>query len=274
MDINGAVDIRLKMKDFQDVGFMLHGVELNIKSTYADQTNDRLIFALQIPYSPHWKSDMFFYHYGDAYAIVKGSLGKPNVKIGRFDIPFGLIKNFDSHTALLPLLFEKSLEIKKDIGADIFGYYKMLTYDISFTQGFNRWETPRNDRPITARIGFDNDEIKYGISYYNSTHAMNGKMRMVGVDIEKNINPLILRAEAMIGDYLSGKGLNVMIDFPVFFGIEGRGSGLLWKDNFTYQSYGLELRKEISFLSIAAGFIHSREIENINNVVLQTIVRL
>ncbi len=276
LDVNGAIDTRLEIADFKDPQFMLHGAELNIKSSYADQSGDRLIFTLQIPYSPHWKTEMFLYHYGDVYAIVKGALGRPNIKIGRFDIPFGLLKTFDSHFTLLPQLFDQGLGIKKDIGAQVFGYYKILTYDISFTQGFNRWEMARNDRPITARIGLENDAIKCGISYYNSTHPMGemGEMKRIGIDIEKNINPIILRAEVMYGDNPQGKGFNVMIDFPLILGIEGRGNGLLWKGNDIYQAYGIELRKEISFLTIGAGFIHIREIENTNEIILQTVIKI
>jgi hypothetical protein len=264
------------MTDFKDMMFALHGAELNIKYTYANESGDRLLAFVQIPYSSHFKSDMFLEHYGDAYLIVKGSLRQPNIRIGRFDIPFGLIKNFDSHTTLLPQLFDKSLGIKKDIGAQVFGFYKMFTYDVSFTQGFNSFQKPRNDQPITLRLGLDNDAVKFGVSYYNATHSMDdmGEMKRVGIDIEKNINPLILRTEAMLGDNPAGKGFNVMLDFPFFFGIEGRGSGLLWKDNTNYQAYGIELRKDISFLTIGIGFTQTKETTNKNQLVFQTIVKI
>jgi len=276
MDISGAIDARLEKTSGQDIMFMLHGAEVNFRYTYANLTGDRLILAFQIPYSSDWKTDMFLYHYGDAYMIVKGALGKPNLKVGRFDIPFGLIKNFDSHTTLLPQLFDRGLGLKKDIGAQVFGYYRMLVYDLSFTQGFNRWDNPRNDHPIIARVGLDNDAIKLGISYYNSTHVMTGmgEMRRVGLDIEKNINPLILRGEAMLGDNPSGKGFNLMIDFPFFFGIEGRGSGSLWKDSETYQSYGIELRKEISFMTIGLGLLREKMTDTKTEAVLQTIIKI
>ena len=276
VDINGAVDTRLEITDFKDMMFILHGAELNIKYTYANESGDRLLAFVQIPYSTHFKTDMFLEHYGDAYLIVKGSLKQPNIRIGRFDIPFGLIKNFDSHTTLLQQLFYKSLGIKKDIGAEVFGFYKMFTYDISFTQGFNSFQKPRNDHPITLRLGLDNDAVKLGISYYNAVHTMGdmGEMKRVCIDIEKNINPLILRAEAMLGDNPIGKGFNVMIDFPCFFGIEGRGAGLIWKENTTYQAYGLEFRKEISFLTIGLGFTQTREVTTKNQLVLQTIVKI
>lgn len=273
-DINGAFDQRIVSNDFDDYNYVLHGAEINIKYTYADQSGDRLILAVQIPFSSHWKTDMFLYHYGDAYLILKGRLGEPNIRIGRFDIPFGLLKTFDSHFSLLPQIFDRSLGLKKDIGAEVFGYYKMLTYDVSFTHGFNSWNTSRNDRPITARIGLEIEAIKCGISYLNATHSMGGEMKRVGVDVEKNINPIILRAEAMLGDNPEGKGFNIMIDFPFILGVEGRGSGLLWKDDATYQAYGLELRKEISYLTIGAGFIRFRENKNTNNIILQTIVRI
>jgi hypothetical protein len=276
VDINGAIDARLEIADFKDIMYTLHGAELNIKYTYANESGDRLLAFVQIPYSSHFDSDMFLEHYGDAYLIVKGSLRQPNIRIGRFDIPFGLIKTFDSHATLLPQLFDKSLGLKKDIGAEVFGYYKMLTYDIAFTEGFNSWNTPRNDRPITARVGLESDAINFGISYYNATHSMNsmGEMKRVGVDIEKNINPIILRAEAMLGDNPSGKGFNIMADFPFFFGIEGRGSGLFWKGDADYQAYGLELRKDISFLTFGIGLIREKESVSKTQAILQTVIRI
>ncbi len=274
VDINGAIDTRLEITDFKDMMYSLHGAELNIKYTYANEGGDRLLAFIQIPYSTHYKSDMFLEHFGDAYLIVKGSLKQPNIRIGRFDIPFGLIKTFDSHTTLLPQLFDKSLGLKKDIGAEVFGFYKMFTYDVSFTQGFNSFDMPRNDKPITARIGIETDAIKGGVSYLNATHSTDGEMKRISIDFEKNINPFVVRGEAVLGKYPDGKGFSVMLDFPFFFGIEGMGSGLLWKDNTNYQAYGIELRKDISFLTIGIGFTQTKEIANKNQLVFQTIIKI
>jgi len=276
VDINGAIDARLEITDFKDMMYALHGAELNIKYTYANEGGDRLLAFVQIPYSSHINSDMFLEHYGDAYLIVKGSLKQPNIRIGRFDIPFGLIKTFDSHTTLLPQLFDKSLGLKKDIGAEVFGFYKMLTYDVSFTHGFNSFDMPRNDKPITFRLGLETDAINCGVSYLNTTHSMDdmANTKRIGLDIEKNINPFVIRGEAVLGKDPDGKGFSVIIDFPVFLGIDGRGSGLIWKENTTYQAYGLELRKEMFFLTVGFGFTHTSEITNKNLLVFQTIVKI
>jgi len=276
IDISGAVDTRLEINDFKDVMYALHGAEVNIKYTYADESGDRLLAFVQIPYSSHFKSDMFLEHYGDAYLVIKGSLEQPNIRIGRFDIPFGLLKTFDSHFSLAPQLFDRSLGLKKDIGAEVFGYYKIFTYDISFTQGFNSFEKPRNDQPITFRLGLDNDAVKCGMSYLNATHSMGdmAKTKRIGIDIEKNINPIILRGEAVIGREPDGKGFTLMLDFPFFFGIEGRGTGLLWNNKTSYQGYGIEFKKDFSFLTIGAGFVVEKESETKTQVLLQTIVRL
>ena len=276
IDISGAVDTRLEISDFKDVMYALHGAEVNIKYTYADERGDRLITFIQVPYSSHYKSEMFLHHYGDAYLIVKGSLEQPNIKIGRFDIPFGLLKTFDSHFSIAPQLFDRSLGLKKDIGAEVFGYYKIFTYDISFTQGFNSFEKPRNDRPITFRLGLDNDAVKYGISYLNATHSMGAmaKTKRIGIDIEKNINPIILRGEVVIGREPDGKGFTLMLDFPFFFGFEGRGTGLLWNNKTSYQGYGIELKKDISFLTVGAGFVVEKELKTKTQVMFQTIIKL
>jgi len=276
VDISGATDSRLETADFDNYNYMLHGAEIDIKYTYADERGDRLITFVQIPYSPHYKTDMFLYHYGDAYLIVKGSLEHPNIKIGRFDIPFGLLKTFDPHFSLMPQIFERSLGIKKDIGAEVFGYYKMLTYDISFTQGYNSFENPRNDMPITLRLGLDNELIKCGISYYNSTHSMGDmpKMKKVGVDIEKNINPFIIRGEGIIGENPNGKGFSLIVDFPFFLGMQGSGSSLFWKEEISYQTYGLELKKDISFLTIGAGLVTEKESDAKTKAIFQTIIKL
>jgi GGDEF domain-containing protein len=274
VDINGAIDTRLEMTDFKDMMYVLHGAELNIKYTYANESGDRLLAFVQIPFSSHIDSDMFLEHYGDAYLIVKGSLKQPNIRIGRFDIPFGLIKTFDSHTTLLPQLFDKSLGLKKDIGAQVFGFYKIFTYDVSFTQGFNSFDMPRNDKPITARIGIETYAIKGGVSYLNATHSMDGEMKRIGIDFEKNINPIVVRGEAVYGKDPDGKGFSVMLDFPFFFGIEGRGSGLLWKDNTNYQAYGIELRKDVSFLTIGIGLIREKLSETKTEAILQTVIKI
>ncbi len=268
-NINGAMDSRLMSKDLKDYEFTLHGSEINLRYTYSDLRGDRLIFFLQIPYSSHLASEMFFHHYGDAYLLLRGQLGEPNIRIGRFDIPFGILKTLDTHFSLLPYLYSYGLGVKKDIGAAVFGYYKILTYDLAFTQGFNNLTSPRMDKPITIRLGLETEGLKAGLSILASTMMEKKIFRRLGIDIEKNINPFVLRAEIISGDKPEGKGFSLLLDFPFFFGSEGKVTYLLWTEEKTYANYGVELNRVVSFITFGVGWVGAKAKDVKNDLFLQ-----
>lgn len=276
IEINGAVDSRLEITDFTHTHFMMHGAELNLRYTYADAKGDRLIGFIQLPYAQHWRSNMFFYHYGDAYLVVKGALQYPNIQIGRFDLPFGHIRTFDTHFLLLPQLFEAGLGSKKDIGVLLFGNYRNLTYDIAFTQGFNSYTSPRNDRPITARIGLENEIINIGLSRYTATHTTPGTAvrQRTSIDFEKNINPFVVRGQGVFGNNPNGKGFSLILEFPFFYSIEARASGLVWLDDANYQAYGVELKKEISHFDIGLGVMSEKRTDTEIKAIAQLVIKL
>jgi hypothetical protein len=60
----------------------------------------------------------------------------------------------------------------------------------------------------------------------------------------------------------------------LFFGIDGRGAGSIWRENTTYQAYGLELKKDISFLTIGAGLVTEEESDAKTKAIFQTVIKL
>lgn len=276
-DINGAAVGRITIHNFKNTDLSLHGAEINLRYTYSDDMGDRLLLFFQIPYSSHLGSDKFFQHYGDVYLILKGRLGEPNIRLGRFDIPFGLIKTTDIHFSLLPYLYDLSLETKKDIGAEIFGEYKFMNYNLAITRGFNRLAAPRFDMPLSLRVGIDlvSIDLKTGASFLSSTMTQSANdFRRFGFDIEKRFNPFIFTIELVYGDKPKGQGFSLLLDFPSFFATDGKMIYRQWDYTESAKNIGAELKKDLSFLTFGIGFIWSLNQTREKELILQTEVKI
>jgi len=58
------------------------------------------------------------------------------IKVGQFQIPFGLLAVYDPHLQLTQPLYSESLGIRNDYGIAISGrFYSILNYDLSVTRG-------------------------------------------------------------------------------------------------------------------------------------------
>ena len=79
--------------------------------------------------------------FGEAYLIYQIPTGKDSdstafVKVGQFQIPFGLLAVYDPHLQLTQPLYSESLGIRNDWGIAVSGkFYSILNYDLSVTRG-------------------------------------------------------------------------------------------------------------------------------------------
>lgn len=151
--INGYFTMRYQKE------FYLHGAEINFQFTLGEDY-DRLIIFLQIPFSSHLNSH-FWHHYGDEYVYLKQPMGNLNLKIGRFDIPFSLLKYYDTHFLLFQPLYEDFLGFKKNFGAALDGYLKDFVFDINYS-----FKDLKTMIPIlTFRLGIEQNKFKSGLSF-------------------------------------------------------------------------------------------------------------
>jgi len=139
--------------------FYLHGSEINCRFIL-EEDYERLIIFLQIPFSSHFNSH-FWHHYGDEYLYLKQPMGNLNLRIGRFDIPFSLLKYYSTHFLLFQPLYEDLLGFKKNFGAALDSYLKDFVFDINYS--FK--DLKKMVSILTFRVGIEQNKFKGGLSF-------------------------------------------------------------------------------------------------------------
>ena len=141
--ISGAVDARTHALDHsQPTKAWLNAAEIDIArplSTGA-QTVGKVLVQIIGETSPnaHGGRDA---QIGEAYIQYRLPLGldsgdAASLKVGQFQVPFGLLATYDPHLRLMQPLYSQALGIRLDSGATVSGsFYGQLTYDFTITGG-------------------------------------------------------------------------------------------------------------------------------------------
>ena len=108
------------------------------------------------------------YQFHNVYANFKLNAGRSNIKIGHFDVPFGLEPLLDTHPTLLQTQATKNVGFKKDWGLSVNGALPAFDYEVSTTLGCGGskkiW---RKDGSylLSGRMGTPTSEdFQYGLS--------------------------------------------------------------------------------------------------------------
>jgi len=111
---------------------------------------------------------MFSYEIHNAYANFKLNSGRSNIKVGHFDVPFGLEPLIDTHPTLLQTQAMKNIGFKKDWGISVNGSLPSFDYELSYTLGCGgNTKIWRKDGSylLSGRIGTPTSKnIQYGLS--------------------------------------------------------------------------------------------------------------
>lgn len=103
-----------------------------------------------------------------AYRLPSGidSDSTAYIKVGQFQIPFGLLAVYDPHLEIIQPLYEEALGLRLDWGVGVSGrFYSLINYDFAFTAGVgpnhvgvaaNRVTTLRLGRTFYTRNGVVN----------------------------------------------------------------------------------------------------------------------
>lgn len=128
---------------------------LNFRKVISENGADRWVFVLQGDSGENFK-DPFPYQ---DYLQLKGPLGKWNVRVGRFIVPFGLLKTYDSERLILRTNEPVTLGIKLDEGIEVLGYTDRYDYSFAFTNG-----SRAGGNVFVARVGTEGEESIKGFS--------------------------------------------------------------------------------------------------------------
>lgn len=221
-----------------DKEFYLYGSEINFRFIFGEDY-DRLLIFLQIPFTSSF-THHFWQHYGDGYFHLKNPMGNLNLKIGRFDIPFSLLKYYDTHFLIFQPLYEDVLGYKKNIGVSLFGYCKDFLFDFNYS--FKNWNI-KNSISI-FRFGLEKEKTKLGFTFLKEEEE-----KFAVFDI--NIVYLLFDFKGeIIYSFKKKKGIFGAVTFTPFGELETKFGYKYWeKEN----NFNLELTKNYQFLELKLG---------------------
>lgn len=208
LTISGGVDLRagVRLDPNPDTLTGLSSVFLNLRTVYADDEGDRVFAVAQGDFEEQVERSHFY----QVYAQYKGPLGRWNVRVGRYLVPFGLHYYHDTERLLLRAHEAETIGLKLDEGVQAFGFVSAFDYSVSVGRGFRNKATPM------ARIGWQGEDVRLGISYVYGRlpsfadeesvevdellpGAVVVKRQRAAVDYEHTLGQWTLRAEPFIG---------------------------------------------------------------------------
>lgn len=213
------IDARMWISDNFESEIYVAGVSL--RRIISDPLGDRIIlFFLAEGYD-----NLTEWMLHEIYAQYKGPMGRYNVTLGRFGIPYGLNIDFTTSRFLYDDPGKDILGINMDSGVMVHGFTGNIDYGLSMTQGYGAHGTP--DFPgkllITGRLGYiqgDFEDIRMGISFaagrknakghmeHDHHHSGSEKIMLLAFDITYDPGHWNTRFEFQFGekdnDYIAG----------------------------------------------------------------------
>lgn len=91
----------------------------------------------------------------DAYFKYGGPFkGKFNVRVGHFDVPFGLEQIVDTHSSLIQVMSMRNVGFKKDWGVSVGGQLPEMDYEFALTRGTGvEYRNRGENYLVSGRIG-------------------------------------------------------------------------------------------------------------------------
>lgn len=207
LTLSGGLDLRagLEVAPRAEGRSGLSSAFFNLRKVFADAEADRFFLVAQVDV----EEEVAETHLYNVYGQYKGGLGRWNVRVGRYLVPFGLHAYFDTERLLLAAHEAEALGVKLDEGAEVFGFSGSFDYAFSVTSGLD------GATPI-ARLGWQGEDLRFGVSYLRgrlpsfadretvlSDELLPGARLIfkhrVAIDYEHTIGPLTVRAEPIAG---------------------------------------------------------------------------
>lgn len=280
LQLSGGVDGRYTHESQpQRDEVKLHGLFLNLRQVWADETGDRWIGVAQADFDNNFQ-DIAPYQ---VYLQYKGPLGKWNVRAGHYLLPFGLLATYDTERLILQGIEDASLGIRKDTGVQFLGHSGAWDYAVSLSGGLSdiRFADSRANPVLTARLAYVKDDWQVGFSTLigrpwarfeplvgeEETSARFTQERRFALDATKSFGPVTLRAEAG-GGLEIGRGVwggVVLADYALLPKLDLNTRYAYWHRDGDSQSVGLGLSYNVwrgLFLRIADNYEFGKQEKN------------
>ena len=160
--VSGALDLRTRSSDSgRRHGAWVNTAELDLQRPISSKGKTRGNLYLQIlAENPPDRRSSADVQIGEAYFIYRLPVDNDfdstaYVKIGQFQLPFGLLAVYDPHLLILQPLYSQSLGVRTDFGIALSGrVYGFLNYDLAVTTGTGPNHLYANpNRVVTFRLG-------------------------------------------------------------------------------------------------------------------------
>jgi len=246
------MDLRYHNTDFTEHKAELHTIGVSFRKIFADEMGDRIILFLLAETMHNFKENMI----DQGYLQYKGPLGKWNITLGRYRLPFGLLANYSTDRLLIKTIEYETIGFCSDNGLQISGILKDFDYAISLSQGVGKHFKSidiDNQGLITFRVGYqgvDFEDFRIGLSgltgkIYQEVDDKVGILnkKLLAIDIIKYSGRLVARSEFSYGKESEKTILGVFsgVDYAILPKIDINTGYVLVRLNGDIEQHSLSL---------------------------------
>lgn len=160
--------------------------------------------ALVVPTPGEEPGEWFFDHRISNLNIYLLDQSRLNLRLGHFEIPFGLEQNINTNGTLQQFSNVANLGHKADWGASVNGMVNGVDYEVALTRGSgNQWLDRERPWIVSGRLGVRaNAGLSWGASVFSGEVLETNttvRRERIGVDAEQKLGPFTLLGELSIG---------------------------------------------------------------------------
>ena len=161
------------------------------------------------------------------YFKYKGlNRGKTQIKVGHFELPFGLEYRNDTNSTLLQYGNQFDPGMKVDWGVSVVGYVSKHVYEVALTRGSgNEWKSSGSPFLVSGRLGSSGiGNIDYGFSWLTGRVARPGgttsERDRFGLDISWYFRDFSLMGQHYVGKNDDAKIRRTLVEASVGYGFD------------------------------------------------------
>lgn len=272
-------DARLIMSDGQKPHSGMNIAGLLVRKSFADQKGDRVTFTGLLEAEDDF--DEVSLH--EFFIRYKGPMGRWNVNLGRYTLPYGLLSSFSSRKYLYDTVDHHTIGIHVDSGIMLNGVNQWYDWAFSWTQGYGGHHTP--DWPghglLMGRLGFvvgDSGDLSYGFSALSGRTAMHHdpdmtiKRKMLGLDATLYWGLSLNRLEISFGKINDQKITTAfwMSDYAILPKMDLTISGnQLWSKAGDSGELFAGISYRLPYITLRGGYLHPLQGDSNESISLQ-----